>query len=263
MALIVLACLTICTTALFWGGTPLTKLLSSNIIVWEVLLFLFLRPLLNLAVQYSRVRELAAVIRELEGAPPKRFRLWFPSRQFFSWAGAAYVALLLFLLCFLNTIGRNMSLPGPVTEFPPLYVTDQETGITLGTDSGSWRGSLLCWNQRQSWDFEAIDGRMLYLEVFWSDFPGWLSFLAVPAAKDLLTDSMKLDGQFPWLDKRAAAWTIRDYPDAGADWLSVADSENGAYHTAAAALGGKVVIVQYRGSGDLTGCLDEIVDMVR
>lgn len=263
MALIVLACLTICTTALFWGGTPLTKLLSSNIIVWEVLLFLFLRPLLNLAVQYSRVRELAAVIRELEGAPPKRFRLWFPSRQFFSWAGAAYVALLLFLLCFLNTIGRSMSLPGPVTEFPPLYVTDQETGITLGTDSGSWRGSLLCWNQRQSWDFEAIDERMLYLEVSWSDFPGWLSFLAVPAAKDLLTDSMKLDGQFPWLDKRAAAWTIRDYPDAGADWLSVADSENGVYHTAAAALEDKVVVVRYRGSGDLTGCLDEIVDMVR
>ena len=43
----------------------------------------------------------------------------------------------------------------------------------------------------------------------------------------------------------------------------MADSENGVYHTAAAALEDKVVVVRYRGSGDLTGCLDEIVDMVR
>lgn len=263
MGLFVLGCLAVCTGALFWGGTPLTRLLSSHIIVWEFLLFLALRPLLELAVYYSRTRELAAVIRDLEGIPQKRLRLWFPSRQLFSWAGAAYVVLLIFLLFFLGSVGRNTGLPGPVTEFPPLYVTDRETGITLGSDTGSWRSSLLCWNQRQVRDFESTDGRMLYLEVNWSDFPDWLSFLAVPAAKELLTDSTKLDGQFPWQEEGSAAWTTRDYPDAGADWLSVADSENGVYHTAAAALGDKVVLVRYMGSGDLSDHLDEIAAMVK
>lgn len=263
MGLFFLGCLAVCAGALFWGGTPLARLLASNVLVLEFLLFLFLRPLLELAVYYSRARELAAVIRELEGQPKKR-RLWFPSRQLFSWAGAGYVVLLLFFFLLLGFAGRSTRLPGPVTEFPPLYVTDRETGVTLGGDMGYWRCSLLCWNQRQIRDFESRDGRMLYLEVFWSDLPGWLSFLSVPSAKDLLADSMKLDGWFPWYEKDAApAWSTREHPEAGADWLSIADSEDGVYHTAAAALGDKVVLVRYVGSGDLADYLDEIVDMIR
>ena len=105
---------------------------------------------------------------------------------------------------------------------------------------------------------------MLYLEVNWFNFPSWLSFLSVPAAKDLLTDSMKLNGHsYPWREKKPVAWATRDWPGAGADWLSAADSEDGVYHTAAAALGSKVVLVRYLGSGDLADYLDEIVDMVQ
>lgn len=87
--------------------------------------------------------------------------------------------------------------------------------------------------------------------------------MAVPSAKDLLTDSMKVDGDHPWRTKEPLAWTARDYPGSGADWLSVAKSEDGAYHTAAAALGDKVVLVRYIGSGELSDCLDDIVAMVK
>ena len=262
MALSFLICLAFCTGILFWGGTPLARLLSPTVIVWDFLFFLLLRPLFDLGSYYSRARELAAVIRELEEQPPKR-RPWFPSRQIFSWVGTLYIVLLLTLALILSSAGRNLSLPRPVTEFPPLYVTDQESGITLGTDTGRYGFSLLCWNQRELWEFKTAEDRLLYLEIRWFDFPDWLSFLAVPSAKDLLTDSMKVDGDHPWRTKEPLAWTARDYPGSGADWLSVAESEDGAYHTAAAALADKVVLVRYIGSGDLSDCLDDIVAMVK
>lgn len=263
IGLFVLACLAVVAFFLFRGGTPLTRLLLFEVNTWNILLVLALRPLIELGVYYSRMRELSAVIRELEGQPAKH-RFWFPSRQVFSWAGAAYLAFLACFLVILMGAGRTLSLARPVTEFPPLYVTDRESGKVVGTDMGGWGFSPLCWNQRQSWDMETDEGRLLSLQVYWFDFPNWLSFLAVPAAKDLLTDSMKLNSRtYPWRDREAAVWSAQDWSHAGADWLSVADSENGVYHTAAAALGDKVVLVQYMGSGPLSDYLDEIVAMVK
>lgn len=263
IGLFVLACLAVAAFLLFRGGTPLSRLLIFEINTWNILFFLALRPLIELGTHYSRMRELASVIRELEGQPQKR-RLWFPSRQVFSWAGAAYVALLVCFLVILMWAGRTLGLDRPVTEFSPLYVTDQESGKVVGDDMGGWGFSPLCWDQRRIWDMETDEGRLLSLEIYWFDFPDWLSFLAVPAAKDLLADSMRLNSRsYPWRDREAAVWSTQDWSDAGADWLSVADSENGAYHTAAAALGDKVVLVQYMGSGNLTDYLDEIVDMVK
>lgn len=263
IGLFVLACLAVAAFLLFRGGTPLTRLLIFEINSWNILLFLALRPLIELGVHYSRMRELAVVIRELEGQPQKR-RFWFPSRQVFSWAGAAYIAFLACFLVILMGAGRTLGLARPVTEFPPLYVTDRESGKVVGDDMGDWGFSPLCWDQRRIWDMETDEGRLLSLEIYWFDFPDWLSFLAVPSAKDLLTNSMRLnDRSYPWRDKEAASWTTRDYPDTEADWLSVADSENGVYHTAAAALGDKVVLVQYMGSGELTDYLDEILAMVQ
>lgn len=243
-----------------WGGTPLTKLL--NFRFWFFPYILVINCLPQTLIALSRSRELAAVIREMEGLPKKR-QFWFPSRQFFSWMGFLF---LLFLIVFFPVSRYLSERDWTIPELVPLSVTDTESGNTVGgTDLAVNVGfSPLCWRQREFWDFSSAENRMLYLEVCWFDFPDWLSFLAVPAAKDLLTDSMKLnDRNYPWRDKEAASWTTRDWPGSGADWLSVAESEDGAYHTAAAALGSKVVLVRYIGSGELSGCLNDIVAMIK
>lgn len=74
---------------------------------------------------------------------------------------------------------------------------------------------------------------------------------------------MKLEEDILWNAAEPVVWSTREYPDAGADWLSVADSEDGSYHTAVAALEDKVVLVRYIGSGSLTDYLDKIVDMLQ
>lgn len=253
-----LIALLVVTVYFLWGGTPLTKLLDFN--CWFFPYIFVLNCLPQTLVALSRTRELAAVIRELDGLPKKR-QFWFPSRQFFSWFGALFL-LLLFVFVFASgpLFDRDWSVPGLV----PLTVTDAESGNTVGgADFGvDLCFSPLCWRQREFWDFNSAGSRMIFLKVRWFDFPD--RRLAVPAARGLFAESMKLnDRNHPWRDREAAAWTSRDCPGAGADWLSVADSENGVYHTAAAALGDKVVLVQYVGSGDLTDCLDGILDMVK
>lgn len=241
-----------------WGGTPLAKLLSSHNLFFHY--FLIINTLPQTLVHLARARELAAVIRELEGTPP-RHRIWFPSRQVFSWMGVlVYVLLVVFLFLAWNQRDNDWR----VTEFTPLVVTDPVSGERVGDTYGSASGfSPICWHQRQVMDFQPTEDRYLDLYINWYDLPDWLSFLAVPAARDLLSDAMKLNGPFLWKEEDPAAWTTWEYPGAGADWLSVADSEDGVYHAAAAALGDKVVLVRYIGSGDLTPYLDEIVDMVQ
>lgn len=245
-----------------WGGTFFANLVLMNLLAFNILSYLIINFLPRTLVNLSRVRELTVVIRELEGKPAGR-RPWFPSRQFFSWAGQVCTILLLgsFVLLF------NAAKEEPVlTEFTPPVILDTESGVTVGEDcSADYGFSPICWHQRRVWDFKTT-GRpyYIYLEIYWFDFPDWLSFLAVPTARDLITKSMKLDSRYyPWRDKEPAVWTTREHSGSGADWLSTADSENGVYHTAAAALGDKVVLVQYVGHGDLADYLDEIVDMIK
>lgn len=241
-----------------WGGTPLARLLDPR--KFAIPYILIINTLPQTLVHLARARELTAVIRELEGTPPKH-RLWFPSRQLFSWMGVlVYVLLVVFLFRAWNMQNYDQ----PVTEFTPLVVTDPVSGETVGDTYGSASSfAPLCWHQRQVSDFQPTEDRYLDLYINWYDLPDWLSFLAVPAARDLLSNAMKLNGPFLWKEEAPAAWTTQDYSSTGADWLSMADSENGVYHTAAAALEDKVVVVRYIGGGDLRPYLDKIVDMIR
>ena len=264
MVILILVVLLGAAAILFWGGTPLAKLLTfrNQLLWWSLYMILF--PLKELAVNYTRARELAAVIRELECRPKQR-RLWFPSRQFFSWMGAVLFISLAGLFVFILR-HPDLGEAKPVTEFTPLTLTELETGqpehreVFYGTPL--W--SPICWRQ---WRVLELDGRRWnsepyrFLETRWFDLP--LSSLAVPAARDLLASSMKLEEDIFWNAAEPVVWSTREYPDAGADWLSVADSEDGGYHTAVAALEDKVVLVRYIGSGSLTDYLDKIVDMLK
>lgn len=259
IALLTLACFAFITWFFFGRGTPLSDLLVSSFGLVYSLVFLGIRPMFDLGASYSRVRELAAVIRELEGAPKKR-RLWFPSRQVFSWiATVTLVFLLVFLLYLLSNPVRE-SESRPVTDFTPLTLAALETGQPVEDRPyyGSPQYSLLCRRQWHVWDLD--DGN--YLNIQWFDLHDRLSFLAVPAARDLMKDAMRLDDLF-WDSDDPAAWVTRDHPEAGADWLSIAVTEDGVYQVAVAALGDKVVRIRYSGSGKLADRMDEIVDMIR
>ena len=102
------------------------------------------------------------------------------------------------------------------------------------------------------------------MEVRWYDLPAPLAFLAKPMAKEQLDHSMALDEDIWWIapEDEVGTWTITQYPGIGADYLAVAYREGTAFQTAAAALGSKVVLVQYTGHGDLSAHLTEIVNMI-
>ena len=258
MFLLTLACLAICAAVLFWGGTPLTQLLLFRDFAPWACIYLILYPLKDLCINFSRARELTGIIRELEGMPPKK-RLWFPSRLFFSWLLAAWFAFLLGLLLVV-LFNPELGDYQPIPDFTPLTLSEVETGERedLREYYGRPGWSPICWRQWNAWDHH--DGSVL--DIQWFDLPEGLSFLAVPAARDLLNDAMKLD-DILWSKKEPVYWVTREYPEAGADWLSLADSEDGVYHIAAAAWNGKVVRVRYSGPKDLSDHLDRIVEMIR
>lgn len=252
------------TIFLLWGGTPLAKLLLFHYNTTFLPCILLLNSIPQSLVALSKDRELAAVIREMEGLPKKR-QFWFPSRQFFSWLGAVVLIALVGFFVF-DLRHPDLGDAKPVTDFTPLTLMELETGqpkdqkVFYGTPL--W--SPICWNQWRCLDLDGHrfdSGPYRYLETRWFNLPA--TFLAVPAARDLLADSIKLDEDFFWDVKEPVAWATREHPDAGADWLSVADSEDGTYHIAAAALGDKVVLIRYIGTGDLAEHLDKIVEMVR
>ena len=258
MVLLTLACLAVCAAMLFWGGTPLTKLLLFRDLTLWAGIYLVLYPLKEFCINFSRARELSGIIRELEGAPPKK-RLWFPSRLFFSWLLAAWVAFLLGLILFV-LCNPELGDYQPITDFTPLTLSELEAGEREGLQEyyGRPGWSPICWRQWNTWDFQ--EGSVM--DIQWFDLPKGLSFLAVPAAKDLRNSAMKLDDVL-WSSKEPVYWVTRDHPEAGADWLSTADSEDGTHHIAAAALGSKVVLVRYAGPRSLEPHLGKIVEMVR
>ena len=259
MSLLTLACFLLAAVLLFWGGTPLAKLLLYQNANMLLMFYLIIYPLAYLAASFTRVRELSGIIRELEGTPPKKYKLWFPSRQFFSWMRILVLAFLTALLIFCWS-HPDFGSSQPISDFTPLTITALETGQPIEDRAyyGTPNWAPLCWHQWQLWDLHS--GSILNIQ--WFDLPDWLSFLAVPSARDLMDDALKLDDLL-WESKEPVAWVTREYPEAGADWLSIAGSEDGTYHIASAALGDKVVRIRYTGPGDLTEHLDEIVDMIR
>ena len=75
---------------------------------------------------------------------------------------------------------------------------------------------------------------------------------------------MKLDEDIWWRadPSEGGTWSVTQYPKAGADDLALARREGTPFQTAAAALDGKVVLVQYTGHGDLADHLTEIINMI-
>ena len=75
---------------------------------------------------------------------------------------------------------------------------------------------------------------------------------------------MALDEDIWWRvdPSEGGTWRVTQYPHAGADYLALAQREGTPFQTAAAALGSKVVLVQYTGRGDLAEHLDHITAMI-
>lgn len=270
---------TICTAAtLFEHGMPLTNLIT-NVSLPLVLMWVCL--LLGLPSVFAKKRDLELILRQLENGTPLEHRAPYPKRNLSSPAYFTAVVLLWILLilgqCILPLTGGKLQALSDLQDFPLLSLSQVEgeefIPFTMASEGyvdyanfARQEHYLLCWNsweavQSGAWIGEDIWNRM---EVNWYDLPAPLSFLAKPMAKEQLDRSMALDEDIWWIapEDEVGTWTITQYPGIGADYLAVARREGTAFQTAAAALGDKVVLVQYTGRGDLADHLTEIVNMI-
>lgn len=270
---------TICTAAtLFEHGTPLTNLLT-NVSLPLVLMWVCL--LLGLPSVFAKKRDLGLILRQLEEGIPLEHRAPYPKRNLSSPAYFTVVVLLWIALILgqyiLPLTGGNMQALSDLHDFPLLSLSQVEgedfVPYTMASkdyvDYANFARQehyLLCWNsweavQTGKWD---EDGSWNRMEVRWYDLPAPLAFLAKPMAKEQLDHSMALDEDIWWIapEDEGGTWRITQYPGTGADYLAVAHREGTSFQTAAAALGSKVVLVQYTGHGDLSAHLTEIINMI-
>ena len=270
---------TLCTAAtLFEHGTPLTNLITNTslplVLMWVCLL-------LGLPSAFAKKRDLGLILRQLEEGIPLEHRAPYPKRNlssptYFTVVVLLWIALILGQYIMPLTGGQLQALSA-LQDFPLLSLSqvEGEEFIPFTTASEGYvdyanfarqEHYLLCWNsweavQSGAWIGEDIWNRM---EVNWYDLPAPLAFLAKPMAKEQLDHSMALDEDIWWIapEDEVGTWTITQYPGIGADYLAVARREGTAFQTAAAALGSKVVLVQYTGHGDLSAHLTEIINMI-
>lgn len=270
---------TLCTAAtLFEHGTPLTNLITNAslplVLMWVCLL-------LGLPSAFAKKRDLGLILRQLEEGIPLEHRAPYPKRNlssptYFTVVVLLWIALILGQYIMPLTGGQLQALSA-LQDFPLLSLSqvEGEEFIPFTTASEGYvdyanfarqEHYLLCWNsweavQSGAWIGEDIWNRM---EVNWYDLPAPLAFLAKPMAKEQLDHSMALDEDIWWIapEDEVGTWTITQYPGIGADYLAVARREGTAFQTAAAALGSKVVLVQYTGRGDLSAHLTEIINMI-
>ena len=270
---------TVCAAAaLFEHGTPLMNLLTTAslplVLMWVCLL-------LGLPSVFAKKRDLGLILRQLEEGVPLEHRAPYPKRNLSS---PAYFTVVVFLWialilgqCILPLTGGKLQSLSALQDFPLLSLSqvEGEEFIPISTASEGYvdyanftrqEHYLLCWNsweavQSGAWIGEELWNRM---EVNWYDLPAPLSFLTQPLAKEQLEHSMALDEDIWWRadPSEGGTWRITQYPEAGADYLVVARREGTAFQTAAAALGDKVVLVQYTGRGDLSQHLNDIVAMI-
>ena len=103
------------------------------------------------------------------------------------------------------------------------------------------------------------------LEVDW--YRPLIPSMARPLAGDLLKDAMKLDKQVWWdadafwTQSEEEGWTVTEYVQEGADYLAVAQRNDGPFQIAVAAGNGRAVVARYTGHGALTEHLEELVQM--
>lgn len=263
---------------LFDQGIPITNFITSSLLL-VVLLCICL--LVNIPSAFLKKRDLELILRQLEDGTPLEHRAPYPKHNLSSPAYFTVVVLLWITLilsqCILPLTGGNLQALSDLQDFPLLSLSQVEgedfVPYTMASDGyvdyanfARQEHYLLCWNsweavQTGEWD---EDGSWNRMEVRWYDLPAPLAFLAKPMAKEQLDHSMALDEDIWWIapEDEGGTWRITQYPGTGADYLAVAHREGTAFQTAAAALGDKVVLVQYTGHGDLSAHLTEIVNMI-
>lgn len=275
LTLLVVLCVGI---QLFGHGTPITNLITS---VSLPLVLLCVCLLVSLPSVFAKKRDLELILRQLEDGVPLEHRAPYPKRNllspvYFAAVTILWVALILGQYILPLTGGKLQALSA-LDDFPLLSLSQVEgenfTPYTMASDGyvdyanfARQEHYLLCWNsweavQTGEWDEDGTWNRM---EVRWYDLPAPLSFLAQPIAKEQLERSMDLDEDIWWRadPSEGGTWRVTQYPDAGADYLALARREGTPFQTAAAALGSKVVLVQYTGRGDLADHLDHITAMI-
>lgn len=263
---------------LFEHGTPITNLITT---VSLPLVLLCICLLVSLPSVFAKKRELGLLLRQLEEGVPLEHRAPYPRRNLGSPAYFAVIVVLFAALILgqyiLPLTGGKLQALSDLQDFPLLSLSEVEgegfVPYTMASEGyvdyanfARQEHYLLCWNsweavQTGEWDEDGTWNRM---EVRWYDLPAPLAFLAKPMAKEQLERSMALDEDIWWRadPSEGGTWKITQYPEAGADDLAVAHREGTAFQTAAAALGDKVVLVQYTGRGDLADHLTEIVNMI-
>lgn len=263
---------------LFEHGTPITNLITT---VSLPLVLLCICLLVSLPSVFVQKRDLGLILRQLEDGVPLEHRAPYPKRNLSSPAYFTVIVLLWIALILgqyiLPLTGGKLQPLSDLQQFPLLSLAQVEgetfTPYTMASDGyvdyanfARQEHYLLCWNswevvQTGQWDEDGTWNRM---EIFWYDLPAPLSFLAEPLAKEQLEHSMKLDEDIWWRadPSEGGTWSVTQYPKAGADDLALARREGTPFQTAAAALGDKVVLVQYTGRGDLADHLTEIVNMI-
>lgn len=263
---------------LFEHGTPITNLITT---VSLPLVLLCICLLVSLPSVFVQKRDLGLILRQLEDGVPLEHRAPYPKRNLSSPAYFTVIVLLWIALILgqyiLPLTGGKLQPLSDLQQFPLLSLAQVEgetfTPYTMASDGyvdyanfARQEHYLLCWNswevvQTGQWDEDGTWNRM---EIFWYDLPAPLSFLAEPLAKEQLEHSIKLDEDIWWRadPSEGGTWSVTQYPKAGADDLALARREGTPFQTAAAALDGKVVLVQYTGHGDLADHLIEIINMI-
>ena len=262
-------------TALLLADTPILHLLTTS----AVPLILFgLYQLCSLPAAWAEVQALSRLVRRLEAGEPMDHRAPYPRRRLVPLLSFTLCVLLIVLLVLpryiLPFLGGGMRPIGEVSDFSPLSLAQvegkgyrpYETEDPNQSDYFHYSRRnryLLCWNQWEVFQAGQADlaGKLNWMQIDWYDIPAPLSFLSAPLADELLSKAMKLDEDIWWTDQEDGTWQVSKHSDPRVNFLSTARKERTLFQTAAAAMGGQVVLVRYTGHGDLSEHLEDIIQM--
>lgn len=272
---LVLVILVLSLAALFAGGTPILNLLTTAALPLLLAMIIFA---VSLPGDWGNVRTLSRLIRRLEGGQPMEHRAPYPPRRL-STLAAFLAAVFVFAALAATRFVLPLSGGGPrpleeLEDFTPLSLAALEgEGFAYshfqmgdGVDYANFcdpEHYLLCrrWEVVQSGEV-AEGGQWERLQIFWYDLPAPLAFLSAPLAQELLNGAASLDQDIWWTSGEPLAWTVRAYPEQGAQLLLVGVRESDRFQIAAAAQGDKAVLVKYSGHGALADHLEELVQML-
>lgn len=260
---------------LFVHNTPIQALLTT---VAPYLLFCAFLFLIQLPSQWADVQRLALTVRQLELGLPLERREVYPRRR---WQKVIQLLLSTGLLA--SIIMTNLILPftgggmRPLEEFSafPVLLLEELEGkgytptsfVRNGQDYHHFyelRHYLLCpreWRVSQT-GRAGTDGQVS-LDIWRYDLPGWLSFLSVPLAQELLGQNTGINQYKFRLEHSGEVHTVEYRPRNDVDFLAAAGRGGPGFQTVTAASGDKVLLVRYAGSQDLAEHLEDIVEMLK